>query len=168
MTLRTDLFALFDPLISETLIWQDGNAPRPALPYVAMKVMGMRRVNEDHYSEKLTDGNQTVKGDREFTLNIQRFGTASVESLDDLANRLRLNTIRDKFFTAKLPLISADDVVDVAALLDKSQIEPRASLDVFIRLKSVLLDNVGYIDTVVIEADDDSLAPDYTITVTLP
>jgi hypothetical protein len=169
VTLRQDLFALFDPLITETVIWQDGNAPRPALPYVAMKVMGMRRVNQDHYSEKLDDdGMQAVKGDREFTLNVQRFGSSSVESLDDLANRLRLETIRNRFFTAKLPLISADDVVDVAALLDKSQIEPRASLDVFIRLKSELLDNVGYIETVVITATDDSDAPPYVVTVTAP
>jgi hypothetical protein len=172
MTLRTDLFALFDPLISETLIFADGNAPRPALPYASMKVMGMRRVNGDWYSESIgPDGLQTVKGDREFTLSIQRFGTDSVEALDALANKLRLTTTIDKFNSAKLPIVSADDVVDVAALLDKSQIEPRASLDIFMRLKSSLTDNVGYIDTVAIETvtirPDGTAMPDGLITVTV-
>lgn len=152
MTLRTDLLALFDPLITETLIFADDNIPRPALPYVAMKVMGIRRVNGDWYSESIgPDGLQTVKGDREFTLNIQRFGTESVEALSNLADRLRLTTNIEKFNTAKLPILDAEDVIDVAALLDKAQIEPRASLDVFMRMKSVLTDQVGYIDTVEID-----------------
>jgi len=172
MTLKTDLYALVDPLVTESLIWADGNAPRPALPYVSMKVMGMRRVKGDWYSEDIgTNGLQTVKGDREFTLSIQRFGTDSVEALDTLANKLRLTTIIDKFNNAKLPIVSAEDVVDVAALLDKSQIEPRASLDVFMRMKSVLTDNVGYIDTVEIETvtirPDGAAMPDGVITVTV-
>lgn len=172
MTLKTDLFALYDPLITETVIWADGNSPRPALPYVAMKVMGIRRINGDHYSESIgVDGLQTVKGDREFTLNIQRFGTDSVEALDLLANKLRLTTNIEKFNTAKLPIVDAEDVVDVAALLDKAQIEPRASLDVFMRLKSSLTDQVGYIDTVEIETvyirPDGTDMPMETITVSV-
>jgi hypothetical protein len=172
MTLRDDLYTLFKPLISETLIHGDGNAPRPALPYVSMKVMSMRRVKNDWYSEDIgLDGLQTVKGDREFTLSFQRFGNDSVEALDTLANKLRLTTVIDKFNNAKLPIVMAEDVVDVAALLDKSQIEPRASLDVFMRLKSVLTDNVGYIDTVDIETvtirPDGTAMPDGLITVSV-
>jgi len=172
MTLKTDLFALYDPLITETLIFSDSNAPRPALPYVAMKVMGIRRINGDWKSESVgSNGLQTVKGDREFTLNIQRFGTDSVEALSTLADKLRLTTNIEKFNTAKLPIIDAEDVVDVAALLDKSQIEPRASLDVFMRMKSSLTDNVGYIDTVEIETvtirPDGTDMPIETITVTV-
>lgn len=172
MTLKTDLFTLVDPLISETVIWADGNSPRPALPYVAMKVMGIRRINGDWKSESVgLDGLQTVKGDREFTLNIQRYGTDSVEALSTLADKLRLTTNIDKFNNAKLPVIDAEDVVDVAALLDKSQIEPRASLDVFMRMKSSLTDNAGYIDTVEIETvtirPDGTETPPETIVVTV-
>lgn len=172
MTLRTDLFALYDPLITETVIWADGNAPRPALPYVAMKVMGIRRVNGDWRSESIgVNGLQTVLGDREFTLNIQRFGTESVEALSTLADKLRLTTNIEKFNTAKLPIVDAEDVVDVAALLDKAQIEPRASLDVFMRMKSTLTDNVGYIDTVEIETTmtkpDGSTLPIETVIITV-
>jgi len=172
MTLKTDLLELFRSLTTEEVILADQNKPRPALPYSAIKVIGMRRVKGDWYSEDIgANGLQTVKGDREFTLSIQRFGTDSVEALDTLANKLRLTTIIDKFNNAKLPIVSADDVVDVAALLDKSQIEPRASLDVFMRLKSSLTDNVGYIDTVEIETvtirPDGTAMPDGLITVTV-
>lgn len=156
MTLRTDLYALFDPLITETIIWADSNAPRPALPYVTMKVMSMSKINRDHYADSVaTDGNQSIKGDREFTLSIQRFGPASVESLGALSDSMRKTTTIDRFIAAKLPVVETLDVVDVAALLDKTQIEPRAAMDVRIRMKSSLLDQVGYIDTVVINTDYD-------------
>lgn len=152
MTLKTDLYTLMQPIIGGTVIWMDQNTPRPALPYSAMKVTSMTRVGFDHYSDAPA-GVQTVKGDREFVLNVQRFGPDSVEALQAVADKLRLTTNIDKFIKAKLPVIDAESVTDVAALLDQTKIEPRASLDVRLRLKSSLTDNVGYIDTVVIDAD---------------
>lgn len=170
MTLRTDLFALFQPLTGLTnakVIWQDLNSPRPTLPYVAMKVMSRRKVKRDFYQDPDANGMQVVQGDREFTLNIQYIGDNSVENLDALADKLNLQTVIDTFQAAKYTAFDTAQVVDIAALLDKAQIEPRASLDVFLRTKKYQTDDVGLIDTVNIAATDDSTAGPYTVVVDL-
>ncbi len=63
----------------------------------------------------------------------------------------------------KIVPFNTSAVLDISALLDATNIEKRASLDVFMRVKSTMTDNVGYIDTVNVEGDDNSLAPVYTI-----
>jgi hypothetical protein len=166
MTLRTDLYALFQPLTGLTsakVIWQDLNAPRPTLPYLAMKVMSQRAVNYDYYKDPDANGIQTVQGDRELTFNIQYLGDNSVENLEMIVDKLRLQTIIDKFMAAKYVAFRTAQVADISALLDKAQIEPRASLDIFIRTKKYQTDDVGLIDTVSIAASDDSSAGPYTI-----
>lgn len=165
MSLADDIYALVHPLIGGTLIWMDQNAPRPALPYTAMKIMSVRYVNGDWKSAPDGNGIQTVKGDREFTLNIQRYqsyGADSVtEKLQVIVDKLRLETIIDKFQAKKLVAFDTGAVSDISALLDKTQIEKRATLDVFMRYKSSLTDNVGIVETVDIEGDDNSGAPEY-------
>jgi hypothetical protein len=168
MTLRTDLYALFQPLTglpTNKVIWQDLNAPRPALPYVAMKVMSQRVVNYDYYKDPDANGIQTVQGDRELTLNIQYIGDDSVQNAEMIVDKLRLQTVIDKFMAAKYVAFNTAQVVDVAALLSGATIEPRASLDVFVRTKKYQTDNIGLISTVQISASDNSGAPAYTITV---
>lgn len=150
MTLRTDLRTLFIPLSGLTedkVIWQDENAPRPALPYVAMKVMSQRFVKQDYYADPDANGVQKVQGDRELTLNIQYFGPDSVQNLEAVVDKLRLNSVLDRFMAAKYVAFNTAQVTDIAALLDKAQIEPRASMDVFIRTKKYQDDQVGFIDT---------------------
>lgn len=171
MSLETDLMALLQPLIGGTVIFMDQSAPRPALPYTAIKIMSVRYVNQDHYSNADANGIQTVKGDREFTLNVQRyqkFDTDNVSiELQTLVDKLRLTTTIDKFMAKKIVAFNTAQVTDISALLDKSQTEKRASLDIFGRYKSTLTDNVGYIDTVVTDASDDSSAGPYVITATV-
>lgn len=158
MTLRTDLRALFFPLFGlpgNKVIWQDEDAPRPALPYVAMKVISQRFVKQDYYSDPDENGVQKVQGDRELTLNIQYLGADSVQNLEAIVDKLRLNSVLDRFMNAKYVAFNTAQVTDVAALLDKAQIEPRASLDVFIRTKKYQDDQVGIIETA-------NISPTYT------
>lgn len=148
MTTRSDLYALFKPFFPTiTVIWQDENAPRPTLPYVAIKVMSWRFKNYDHYGDPDANGIQTVDGDREFTFNIQYLGTSPVDNLQTVVDKLRLQTTIDRFMAAKYVVFNTEQVVDVSALLDKNQFEPRATLDLFLRKKSYQTDDVGLIDT---------------------
>jgi len=166
MSLESDLYDLLLPIVGGTLIWQDLNSPRPPLPYSAMKISSVRNINRDHYSDASALGVQTVKGDRELTLNLQHYGVLNaVTVLQTVSDKLKLTTNIDKFMAKKLVTFDASQVVDISALLDKTIIEKRASVDIMLRYKSSLTDNVGIIDTVNIEADDDSLAPIYTIEV---
>ena len=168
MTLETDLYEVLQPIIGGTVIWMDQNAPRPALPYTAMKRSARRRVHKDRYSDVDDTGIQTVAGDREFTLSIQRYqayGPDSVmEELEDVVDKLQLQTNIDAFLAKGLAAFNTSPVMDISMLLDKTQIEKRSNVDVFFRYRSKLTDNVGLIESVHITGTDDGHgSPTYTI-----
>lgn len=168
MTLETDIYDVLQPIIGGTLIWMDQNAPRPSLPYTAMKIIGRRRVHKDRYSDVDDEGIQTVAGDREFTLSMQRYqayGPDSVtQKLQDVVDKLQLQTNMDAFMSKGLAAWNTSDVKDISALLDKTQIEKRANVDIFFRYRAKLTDNVGLIETVNITGTDDGFgSPVYTI-----
>lgn len=169
MTIETELYNFFAPIIGGTVVWQDQNSPRPALPYSTLKYSSLRRVKMDHYSDIDNSGNQTVSGDREFTLTIQRFqgsGNNVVSTLQSVVDKLQLQSNVDKFLAKGLAAFNANPVMDISALLDATQIEKRAAVDIMIRYRSNLTDALPYIDTTVINADDNSSAPPYIITAT--
>lgn len=170
MTLEADLYALFQPIIGGTVIWSDSNSPRPALPYSTLKYSSLRRLNFDHKSDVDINGAQTVSGDREFTLTINRYqgsGNNVVWNLQQVVDKLQFQTNIDKFLAKDLVAFNTNPVMDISALLDATQIEKRATVDIFMRYRTNLVDaGVGIIDTVHINADDDSSAPPYTIIAT--
>lgn len=150
MTLKTDLYGLIQPLIDETTIWLDQSTPRPALPYVGMRINNRIRVKSDHYSDSDDDGVITISGDREFTLNVQRYGPDSVNVLDSLADNLRKITVIESFAAKQIAVIeTANQALDISFSQDGIKYEPRASLDLRLRIRSAIADTVGYIDTVV-------------------
>lgn len=157
MSLETDLYALIQPLVGGTLIWMDQSKTLPALPFTAMKISGRRNVNTDWHSAPNGSGVETVLGDREFTLSMQRhqaYGADSVtEILQQVSDKLRLTTNIDKFMAKKIAVYDVGAVTDISALLDKTTIEKRAALDVFMRVKISQLDTVGLIDQVSVESE---------------
>ena len=172
MTIETDIYDVLQPIIGGTLIWMDQNAPRPELPYTAMKRSARRRVHKDRYSDVDDAGIQTVAGDREFTLSIQRYqayGPNSVmKALEDVVDKLQLRTNIDALLAKGLAAFDTAPVLDISALLDKTQIEKRANVDVFFRYRSKLTDNVGLIESVHVTGTDDGVgSPVYTIVATV-
>ena len=157
MSLETDLYSLIHPLVSGTLIWMDQSKTLPALPFTAMKISGRRTVNGDWHSAPNASGVETVKGDREFTLSMQRhqaYGADSVtELLQGVADKLRLTTNIDKFMAKKIAVYDVGSVTDISALLDKTVIEKRAALDIFMRVKISQADAVGLIEQVSVESE---------------
>jgi len=84
--------------------------------------------------------------------------------LQAIADKLRLISVIDKFKSKGLVAFNAAQVQDISALLDKTQIEKRASLDIFIRYRSVQTDDVGLIETANIQGQDDGVnSPVYTV-----
>lgn len=167
--LLEDIMSVMQPIIGGVVIFLDQNKPRPALPYSGIKIISRRRVKRDHYSDVDDDGVQTVQGDREFTLSVQSYGYPDpTEPLQNASDKVLLETVRDQFQAKGLVAFKVGAVQDISALLDKTQIEKRANLDVFFRYKSNQEDNVGAIETIIAEGQDDGVgSPTYIITATL-
>lgn len=157
MTLRQDLHGLIQPIINKTTIWEDQNGTRPALPYATLKVKSIRYVNQDYNESPDDDGDMRTLGDREFTLSINYYAQKTddtIEILQRVVDRIRTLSVSDKFNAKGFSAFDTSAVNDVSFLMDSVKIEQRATVDVFIRYKSRLTDNVGLIDTADITGSD--------------
>ena len=154
MTVKATLYTLVKALIgAETLVFADQNAPRPPLPYWTIRLAAQRAVGEDAYSQGVdANGDQTVSGVREITVQVQRFGPDSDVACADLRDNLSRTTVSETWQVKKIALYDVGDVLNVPYKLDNSQLEPRASVDLFVRFGTELLDRVGWIDTVEMDA----------------
>ena len=150
---------------AEKVIWMNENAPRPIIPYLAIKISPARRIGKDWYSDINDIGLQTVIGDREFTLSIQVYGAESpVSYLQDFADKLQLISVGDRFRAKGMAIRDSKPVLDISALMTNTKIEKRANLDVVIGYRSIQTDNVGIIETANIEGRDNGInSPVYTI-----
>lgn len=150
MTVKTSLYTLVKALIgTETLIFADQNSPRPPLPYWTIRLSSQRALGDDTYGQGVTiDGDQLVSGVREITVQVQRFGPDSDSACADLRDNLSRTTILETWQLQKIALYDIGDVLNVPYKLDNSQLEPRASVDLFVRFGTELLDRVGVIETV--------------------
>lgn len=150
MTVKTTLYTLVKALVgAETLVFADQNAPRPPLPYWTLRLSAQRKIGDDAYSQGVdTNGDQLVSGVREITVQVQRFGPDSDVKCADLRDNLSRTTILEEWQRQKIALYNLGDVLNVPYKLDNSQLEPRSSVDLFVRFGTELLDRVGVIETV--------------------
>jgi hypothetical protein len=149
-TLKAIIYTLLKATIgTETLIFSDQNAPRPPLPYWTTQITVQRAVGEDTYSQGVTAlGDQTIWGTREATVTVQRIGVDSDAKCADLRDEFSKTSIMESWQLAKIALYDIGDVKNIPYRLDNSQLEPRASLDLFVRFGTELIDRVGIIEQV--------------------
>ena len=159
-TLKAKIYTLVKALVgTETLIWGDQNAPRPALPYWTMILQSIRKVGEDTYSQGVTDeGVQTVTGTRDATLAIQRYGTGSDIACADLRDKIALISVIESWIAAGVVVYDETPITNATVKLDNAQLEPRAAIDLMIRFGVDTDDIVGAIETVEVEAEDPDAA----------
>lgn len=154
MAIKDTLYTLVKALVgAETLIFADQNAPRPPLPYWTLRLSAHRKIGEDAYGQGVdVNGDQLVSGVREITVQVQRVGENSDTLCADLRDNLSRTTILEEWQRQKIALYDLGDVLNVPYKLDNSQLEPRASVDLFVRFGTELLDRVGVIETVNVSA----------------
>lgn len=143
--LEEKLYDLLQPILGLELILMDQNKPRPPIPYAAYKVKSPQTVKGDYYSDVSDTGIQTVNGDREAVVSVQAYGTLALDTLEVMMNRLRLVTVMDAFHAKDLVAFKTSPVMDISVERE-TQIERRANLDIWIRYRSNLDDNVGLIE----------------------
>lgn len=157
-TLKPKLYTLLKTIIgAETVIWSDQNSPAPALPYWSMRIQSARKIGDGYYSQGVTDlGDQTILGVREATVAVQRFGADSDLKCQELVDNLQKTTVSEAFAKQKINCYETGDVLNVSQLMDKTIIEPRAAVDLFIRFGASITDNVGAIETVEVTGSTDN------------
>lgn len=152
--LKPDIYSLLKAVIgSETLIWADQNSPRPAFPYWTMRVSSGRSIGMDSNSQGVTDdGDLTIKGVREATIQVQRIGNDSDFYVASFRDNLQKVTVKESFQLKSISLYDHADIQNAPFQIDSTRYEPRATIDLFIRFGSSLVDRVGVIENAQIDA----------------
>lgn len=149
-TLKQTLYAVIKGVIgSETLVFAEQNAPRPALPYWTIKLQSIRSTKGDYYSQGVDNtGNQKIRGTRDLTVAVQRYGDDSEIVLENFLCNVCKTTVFEEFSRNNIALYNKSDVMHAPVKLDNNIFEDRAAADLFFRVDVETLDNVGIINTV--------------------
>lgn len=155
MSIQSDLYELIKSAIGvDELVFADQNAPRPPLPYWTMSITPRRTIGGASYSQGVDiNGDQSVRGVVEATVQLQRFGDNSASYCADLSDSLSRTTISEDWQLKKIALYDVGPVLSVPYRMDGSSLEPRAIVDLFVRFGTELLDRVGIIDTVIANSE---------------
>jgi hypothetical protein len=128
-------------LAASKVIWAQQDAPRPAAPYIAIRVQSVRAMGQDWIDiEDAADPqpgaeiNHVARGMRELTVTLQAFGTAGIGSssptalLSRVVSAMRLPTSADALRAAGFSVGTVDPILSLDAVRGFSVFEPRAIL----------------------------------------
>lgn len=167
-----DLIAEGLNLPKSQVIWYYPNAPRPAKPYATLECFAEVGESQEDIVKTPVTGVYNFIVPVSATLRVQLYGTQGTdvcEALNVLARRLETDTFADKCFANHVAFYNADAVQDLTEIMEQS-VDARASIDLFIRTNSEILDDLSVIEQVEVEEnikidDSDILTRQYTIAV---
>lgn len=149
MSRRDDIQEIVSGMVGEAVIWADQTAPRPLLPYWTLRLSSRRVVGSEEWSQGVDDdGVMAIDGIREETLEVQRLGEGSMVFVEDLRDELMKSSIKESWRAKSLVIFDFGDVLFVPYRNDSAAYESRATLDLFLRSKATVTDQVGAIETV--------------------
>ncbi len=148
----------------------DDKGPRPALPYLTVRVGPIARVGEEEaVHDKNVDGDPVVtqKGLRRSIVSVNGYGEGAEEWLAQAVLCLGAKAATDQLdYGAGIVVVASFDPTDLSALVD-TEIEARVQQDfeVFFMLES---DDEEFVEceTVVVYTDYDSGSLEQTLTIT--
>ena len=141
-------YALIAPLAGITTIWANQNAPRPAKPYVSLRIASRKTDEHDEYGPVTADGTQVVVANSEITLEVQAYGDGAQAALEAVRAKLGLQTVVQSTAALGIAVRSRGQVMNVTQLLDASSFEDRAVLEVVIGYRENVTDTVGLIQSI--------------------
>ena len=154
------------------VIFYEPNAPRPTVPYVTLYLNSVVSVGQD-WTEAEADSTGTVdmKGDRQFTLQVQGYGNDPLTVLENIRTSLQKQTVLDTLRANGIAFYQSLNIGDITELVD-SQFERRAQLDILFGIAQIYTDTPGYFDEIevqeIIENQIGDVVYDETITITSP
>jgi hypothetical protein len=80
-------------------------------------------------------------------------GTGSYDAVSAFRDALAKRTVQAAWYATGIAIFDRGQVLDVPFALDNAQLEPRATMDLFIRYAVTDTDDVGMIETVEIAAE---------------
>jgi hypothetical protein len=153
------------------ILWEP-NAPNPATAYVTYYLNSIVSINQDWSApDANSSGVIDMKGDRQFTLQVNAYGGDPLTVLENIRTSLQKQTVLDTLRANGIAFYQALTIADITELVD-SQWERRGSLDILFGIAQIYTDAPGYFDEIevqeVYQDATGSIVYDETITITSP
>lgn len=157
ITIEDALYSWVSVSTGATTVFLEQGAPRPATPYMTVKVVSLTPTGLDSLvsvSDPLGPPNEataTYRGDREVSVSVQGIGPGAMDLCLTAANSLNKQSFVDSLAASGLfrrGLIPA--VTDITALLE-TDYEERAQFDAIFALCDEYTDSVSLIETVEVD-----------------
>ncbi len=135
-------------------IWENPNAPRPALPYLSLHIMGIVRTGGDYISPPDVNGESKIISNVLINTTISCFynDDASkingMEVLNDLRMSLQKESVKQYFNENDLAVIKLISSVQDITTLTATGYEQRSVLDIQFATATFITDDVGLIEHV--------------------
>ncbi len=127
------------------------NSPRPEVPYISLYLNSITQVNRDYAATNSDSfGVVNMKGDRQFTVQVQGYGNDPLTVLENIRTSLQKQSVLDILRSGGIVYYSSLGINDITALID-SQFEQRAQLDLSMGIAQIYTDDPGYFDTIEVE-----------------
>lgn len=141
------MVASVSPMGMPIIYWQP-NSPRPNVPYITLFLQSVTAVNQD-WTSPSSDGSGVVnmKGDRQFTFEIQAYGSDPLTLMENIRTSLQKQTVLDGLRANGIAFYASLVINDITELVD-SQFERRAQLDILFGIGQVYTDNPGFFDQI--------------------
>lgn len=137
------------------------NKPRPQKTYCTLRYYGYELEVPNEIRKTKSPGVLQVVSPGLLTCEIQYFAGKEVDACNELAkliNAFDKPSIVAQLDTAKIVIVDSTAVQDISALLENTNFETRASVDITIRFTKYLNDDVGYITKVDIDGSTNERA----------
>lgn len=142
-------------------VWEYQNAPAPTLPYIGLNIARVSSIGMDFEDEPDNNGNTSIWGNRELLLQLNYFGSGSLNAMEALYTSLRTEPTLDILHAAGLVYVNKMLQTNVVTLIN-SNYEERQLLELIFRysnqgITAASTYNVGLIEHVTgtgsVEAD---------------
>jgi hypothetical protein len=133
-------------------IWDNQNNPfnKPAEPYFSIGLGTFDAPNHAYKSVPNLDGFSTFRTDEAFTLLIRGFGPGIVQLTQGLKKSLQFERVQVLLREAGLAIVDWFSVLDISGL-DGTEMQERSSFDLRLRIADEETDEVGIIETAIVD-----------------
>ena len=147
-TIKQSIYTAMKPFLPERTIWANPNAPRPSMPYGTIQLTGSDTVGSPTFEEVDANGIILIKGQTDDVLEVQYYGEDAWENLKHLRDMMATTRLRYPMLRAGIVPYATSKVTDMTQLMGGIETEERAMMQISIRYRSDINDDVGLIESV--------------------
>jgi hypothetical protein len=116
------------------VIWRNQNEVQPKRPYIDLFIRDIHRPMNDIETLPILNGDRTLYGIRNFTLDVRLFGTwNALAQLDELLTTIQRRDSLAQLREHGITIVHCGDIIDTSSLEDSKFVE-RADAEILCRL----------------------------------